>query len=314
MTDKNEENWGNKALEKISQVAFSEQRKTRRWGIFFKLATLTYLSILLYIFISSSQNTNSAMGDFTAVIHINGPISSESEANAKDFKRNLNDAYSNPGTKGIILAINSPGGSPAQAGIMNDEIKRLKGQHPQIPIYSVVDDICASGAYYVAVTTDGIYVDKASIIGSIGVLMDGFGYEGAMKKLGVDRRLMTAGTNKAALDPFSPINLEQKAHVQSLLNEVHQQFIDVVKDGRGSKLSSDEQIFSGLFWSGKASIKLGLSDQLGDVDYVAREVIGFERVEDFTTYESFTDRFAKQLGVTLAAKIESKIINKYILN
>ena len=254
------------------------------------------------------------MGDFTAVIHINGPISSESEANAKDFKRNLNDAYSNPGTKGIILAINSPGGSPVQAGIMNDEIKRLKGQHPQIPIYSVVDDICASGAYYVAVATDGIYVDKASIIGSIGVLMDGFGYEGAMKKLGVDRRLMTAGTNKAALDPFSPINLEQKAHVQSLLNEVHQQFIDVVKDGRGSKLSSDEQIFSGLFWSGKASIKLGLSDQLGDVDYVAREVIGFERVEDFTTYESFTDRFAKQLGVTLAAKIESKIINKYILN
>ncbi len=314
MVDKKDDNYGNKALERIAQIAFIEQRKTRRWGIFFKLSTLIYLSILLYIFISSSQNQNSASGQFTALININGPISSDTEANSKDFKQNLKDAYANPGTKGIILAINSPGGSPVQAGIMNDEIKRQKLLHPQIPIYAVVEDICASGAYYIAVATDAIYVDKASIVGSIGVLMDGFGFEDAIKKLGIERRLMTAGKNKAALDPFSPINAEQKLHVQDLLDQVHQQFINVVKAGRGSKLTPDEEIFSGLFWTGEKSIELGLSDHLGDLEYVAREVIGYEKLEDFTTYESFADRFAKQLGVSVSTAIESNIINKYELN
>ena len=261
----------------------------------------------MYFFVSNNNNKISATGDFTALISINGEISSQSEANAGDFKRNLNDAYNNPGTKGIILSINSPGGSPVQAGIMNDEIRRLKSLNPQIPIYAVVEDICASGAYYVAVATDSIFVDKASIVGSIGVLMDGFGFEQTINKLGIERRLMTAGKNKAALDPFLPINPEQKVHVQSLLDQVHQQFIDVVRDGRGTRLVSDEKIFSGLFWSGEQSIELGLSDYLGNVDYVAREIIGHEKIVDFTTYESFADRFAKQLGVSLGSKINEKI-------
>ena len=311
--EKEKENWGDKALERISQTAFVEQRKARRWGVFFKLATLIYLSILLFFFISSNDNKIAATGDFTALITINGEISSESEANANDFKRNLNDAYENPGTKGIILSINSPGGSPVQAGIMNDEIIRLKSLYPQIPIYAVVEDICASGAYYIAVATDSIYVDKASIVGSIGVLMDGFGFEQTINKLGIERRLMTAGKNKAALDPFSPINPEQKAHVQDLLDQVHQQFIEVVRDGRGEKLRDDSEIFSGLFWNGEKSIKLGLSDYLGSADYVAREVIGHARIEDFTTYETFADRFAKQLGVSMGSEIRGKFFNNFVL-
>lgn len=313
MKEKEKENWGDKALERISQTAFVEQRKARRWGVFFKLATLIYLSILLFFFISSNDNKIAATGDFTALITINGEISSESEANANDFKRNLNDAYENPGTKGIILSINSPGGSPVQAGIMNDEIIRLKSLYPQIPIYAVVEDICASGAYYIAVATDSIYVDKASIVGSIGVLMDGFGFERTINKLGIERRLMTAGKNKAALDPFSPINPEQKAHVQDLLDQVHQQFIEVVRDGRGEKLRDDSEIFSGLFWNGEKSIKLGLSDYLGSADYVAREVIGHARIEDFTTYETFADRFAKQLGVSMGSEIRGKFFNNFVL-
>ncbi len=311
--EKEKENWGDKALERISETAFVEQRKARRWGVFFKLATLIYLSILLFFFISSNDNKIAATGDFTALITINGEISSESEANANDFKRNLNDAYENPGTKGIILSINSPGGSPVQAGIMNDEIIRLKSLYPQIPIYAVVEDICASGAYYIAVATDSIYVDKASIVGSIGVLMDGFGFEQTINKLGIERRLMTAGKNKAALDPFSPINPEQKAHVQDLLDQVHQQFIEVVRDGRGEKLRDDSEIFSGLFWNGEKSIKLGLSDYLGSADYVAREVIGYARIEDFTTYETFADRFAKQLGVSMGSEIRGKFFNNFVL-
>ena len=313
MAEKENENWGNRALEKISQTAFIEQRKARRWGIFFKLSTLVYLSILLFFFVISNDNKIYAAGDFTALISINGEISSKSEANANDFKRNLNDAYDNPGTKGIILSINSPGGSPVQAGIMNDEIKRLKSQYPEIPIYAVIEDICASGAYYVAVATDSIFVDKASIVGSIGVLMDGFGYEETIKKLGIERRLMTAGKNKAALDPFSPVDPQQKAHVQALLDQVHEQFINVVKDGRGSKLTSGDEIFSGLFWNGEKSIKLGLSDYLGNVDYVAREIIGYERIEDFTTYETFADRFAKQLGVSIGSEIKGKLFNNFVL-
>ncbi|MDG2252062.1 MAG: S49 family peptidase [Methylophilaceae bacterium] len=312
MTDK--ENWGDKALEKISQTAFSEQRKARRWGIFFKLATLIYLSILLFFFISDNDKKIATTGYFTALISINGEIGSESEANANDFKRNLNDAYNNPGTKGIILSINSPGGSPVQAGIMNDEIRRLKSQYPQIPIYAVVEDICASGAYYVAVATDSIFVDKASIVGSIGVLMDGFGFEETINKLGIERRLMTAGNNKALLDPFSPINPKHKAHVQDLLDQIHQQFINVVMDGRGEKLKKGkEEIFSGLFWNGEKSIKLGLTDYLGDLDYVAREIIGHEQIEDFTTYETFADRFAKQLGVSIGSEIRGKFFNNFVL-
>ena len=215
----------------------------------------------------------------------------------------LKDAYDSSGTKGIILRINSPGGSPVQAGIINDEIRRQKKLHPKIPVYAVVEDICASGGYYIAVAADKIYVDKASIIGSIGVLMDGYGFTEVMKKVGVERRLMTAGENKAMLDPFSPVNPKHQALAQAMLNEVHEQFKNVVRQGRGARLKETPEVFSGLFWSGEQGIKLGLADALGSADYVAREVIKQEDIIDYTYQETFADRFAKRLGASMAKSI-----------
>ncbi|MFZ1711792.1 MAG: S49 family peptidase, partial [Nitrosomonas sp.] len=199
-------------------------------------------------------------------------------------------------TAGVILRINSPGGSPVQAGAINDEIYRLRAQYPDIPFYAVVEDICASGGYYIAVAADKIYVDKASVVGSIGVIMNGFGFTGTLEKLGVERRLLAAGENKGFLDPFSPSSPEQRQHATNMLAEIHQQFIDVVKKGRGERLQDDPQIFSGIVWTGEQSIALGLADVLGDVDYVAREIIRAERIVDFTSQEGLVDRFAKRFG------------------
>ena len=232
-----------------------------------------------------------------------GVIEAGGEVNADSFMTSLADAYKSTGTKGIILRINSPGGSPVQAGIINDEIRRLRKLHPKIPVYAVVEDICASGGYYIAVAADKIYVDKASIIGSIGVLMDGYGFTEVMKKVGVERRLMTAGENKAMLDPFSPENPKHKALAQAMLNEIHEQFKSVVRAGRGSRLKETPEVFSGLFWSGEQGIKLGLADALGSVDYVAREVIKQEEIVDYTYQENVVDRFAKRLGASMAKSI-----------
>jgi protease-4 len=215
----------------------------------------------------------------------------------------LHEAYDSKGTKGIILRINSPGGSPVQAGIINDEIRRQKKLHPQIPVYAVVEDVCASGGYYIAAAADKIYVDKASIVGSIGVLMDGYGFTEVMKKVGVERRLMTAGENKAMLDPFSPVNPKHQALAQSMLNEVHEQFKTVVRQGRGSRLKETPEVFSGLFWSGEQSIKLGLADALGSADYVAREIIKQEEIVDFTYQDTLANRFAKKLGASMAESL-----------
>lgn len=312
------DNSDEKVISKFAEAALAEQKRSRRWGIFFKLLTFGYLIALLLMFGQSSSHSPAHSGDFTAFISLNGIIGDQMEVNAKDFKSSMKKAYDDPGTKGVILAINSPGGSPVQSGIINDEIKKYRQLRPDIPVYAVVEDICASGAYYIAVAADQIFVDKASIVGSIGVRLDQFGLDKAIEHLNIERRLITAGENKAILDPFLPFKPEHKKHLENLLAEVHRQFIDVVKEGRGGKLSSNNDIFSGLFWNGEGAIQLGLADHLGNIDYVAKEVVGFEELVDFTTYESFADRFAKQLGAGIGAAFENTILksinNNYQLN
>ena len=290
--------WERQTLEKIALSAVKEQRRSRHWSIFFKSLTFIYLFLLLFYAMDWIGDEASATGDHTALIDIQGVIGSEDEVNADDVISSLQTAFDNKHTKGVILRINSPGGSPVQAGLINDEISRQRKLHPKIPLYAVVEDICASGGYYIAAAADKIYVDKASIVGSIGVLMDGFGFTGTMDKLGIERRLITAGDNKAILDPFSPVKPEQREYAQQLLDEVHQQFIDVVRKGRGQRLKETPEMFSGLFWTGETSIELGLADALGSSEYVAREVIKQENIVDFTTREDFADRFARRLGAS----------------
>jgi protease-4 len=234
-------------------------------------------------------------------------IASNSEANADFIVSGLRAAFENKNTAGIILRINSPGGSPVQAGYVNDEIKNLRDLHPDIPLYAVITDICTSGGYYIAASADKIYANKASIVGSIGVIMSSFGFVEALEKLGVERRLLHAGENKGFLDPFSPLRSEEVAHIDQVLNEVYQQFIEVVKQGRGERLSDDEKIFSGLIWTGEQSLELGLIDGLGSAGYVAREVIGVEEIIDFTHRETYLDRFANQLGATIARMLNTKL-------
>ena len=288
--------WERQTLEKIALSAVKEQRRARHWSIFFKSLTFIYLFLLLFYAMDWIGDEASVTGDHTALIDIQGVIGSEDEVNADDVISSLQSAFDNAHTKGVILRINSPGGSPVQAGLINDENSRQRKLHPKIPLYAVVEDICASGGYYIAAAADKIYVDKASIVGSIGVLMDGFGFTGIMDKLGVERRLITAGENKAILDPFSPVKPEQREYAQHLLDEVHQQFIDVVRKGRGQRLKETPEMFSGLFWTGETSIKLGLADALGSSEYVAREVIKQENIVDFTTREGLADRFARRFG------------------
>ena len=290
--------WERRTLEKIALSAIKEQRRTRHWSIFFKSLAFIYLFLLLFYALDWIGGEPGAAADHTALIDIQGVIGSEDDVTADDVISSLQSAFDNEHTKGVILRINSPGGSPVQAGLINDEILRQRKLHPDVPLYAVVEDICASGGYYIATAADKIYVDKASIVGSIGVLMDGFGFTGAMDKLGIERRLITAGENKAILDPFSPIKPEQREYAQHLLDEVHQQFIDVVRKGRGQRLKETPQMFSGLFWTGETSIRLGLADALGSSEYVAREVIKQENIVDFTTREDFADRFARRLGAS----------------
>jgi protease-4 len=242
-------------------------------------------------------------GKHTALVDVVGVIDPKGDASADRVTEALQNAFKNKNTQGVILRINSPGGSPVQAGIIYDEIRRLRGIYPNVPMYAVVEDICASGGYYVAAAADKIYVDKASIIGSIGVIMDGWGFTGTMEKLGVERRALTSGENKAFLDPFSPVDDKQKRHAQSMLDEIHKQFIDVVRKGRGKRLTEGSDIFSGLLWTGARSIELGLSDGFGSVDFVAREVIKAEDIFDYTRKQDFTERFAKRFGAAMAGAL-----------
>ena len=314
MAEQQDNNWEKQTIEKIAMESLIQQRSSRRWSVFFKLVSLIYLGWVLFFVLTSSNNSTIATGDFTALITLNGEIGVDSEVSAINVKSSLKEAYENPGTKALILAINSPGGSPVQSGIINDEITRYKSLHPQIPVYAVIEDLCASGGYYIAVAADKIFVDKASIVGSIGVLMNGFGFDKVIEKLGVERRLITSGENKAILDPFLPVKPKQREFMQNLLKEVHNQFIEAVKKGRGNKLALNSDIFSGLFWSGESAIKLGLADGYGDMDLVAREIIGHEKIIDFTIQSNFADRFAKKLGASIGSSMGKDILENYLKN
>jgi protease-4 len=304
--------WQRDAIEKLASSALTEQRTARRWSIFFKGLMFAYLFIILFLTMGWLGGGKSSTGSHTALIEVAGVIEAGGAVNADSFMSSLHDAYDDKNTKGIILRINSPGGSPVQAGIINDEIKRQKKLHPKIPVYAVVEDICASGGYYIAAAADKIYVDKASIVGSIGVLMDGYGFTEVMKKVGVERRLLTAGENKAMLDPFSPVNPKHQALAQTMLNEIHEQFKTVVRQGRGSRLKETPETFSGLFWSGEESIKMGLADALGSADYVARDVIKEEKIVDFTSQEDFTSRIAKRIGASASASFGETLAKQLI--
>jgi protease-4 len=299
--DSNDSQWERKVLEKVALEAIAEQRRGRRWGIFFKLLGFGYLALILGLLVDWESSGKHPDGTkITALVNLNGVIKAKGDANAEHVISGLQAAFENKNTAGVILRINSPGGSPVQSGIINDEMKRLRAAHPAIPLHVVVEDVCASGGYYVAAAADKIFVDKASIVGSIGVLMDGFGFTGTMEKLGVERRLLTAGESKGFLDPFSPQNEQHKDHAKKMLNEIHQQFIDVVRQGRGKRLKETPDMFSGLMWSGARSIELGLADGYGTVDSVARDVFKAADVRDFSVRQNFAEKFAKQFGADMA--------------
>jgi protease IV len=303
MSEENNNNWERGVLEKLALSAVQEQRRARHWGIFFKLLTLGYLFFILFLIMGwvGGKVDGSLTGKHTALIELTGVISADSNANADNLIGSLQDAYKDKNTAAVLLRCNSPGGSPVQAGLVNDEMRRLRGLHPEIPLYVVVEDMCASGGYYIAAAADKIYVNKASIVGSIGVLMDGFGFTGTMQKLGVERRLMTAGENKGFMDPFSPRNPKHEEFTKKMLEDIHQQFINVVKQGRGKRLQETPEMFSGLFWTGDKAIQMGLADDIGSVDSVARDVIKVENVVDFTTHEGLADRLAKKFGAGVAS-------------
>lgn len=300
-SENRDESWEKRVLEKLALSSLQEQRRARHWSIFFKSLTFIYLFILLFYWFGwFSQSDISISGRHTALVDVRGVISPDTISSAENINAGLQHAFKDKKTQGVILRINSPGGSPVQAGYINDEIRRLRAEYPDIPLYAVVEDICASGGYYVASAADKIYVDKASIVGSIGVLMNGFGFTGAMEKLGVERRLLTAGENKGFLDPFSPTNVAQEKYAEKMLGEIHQQFIEIVRQGRGQRLKEEPEIFSGIVWTGERSIELGLADAMGSADYVAREIIKAEHIVDYTTREGFADRLAKRFGAAAA--------------
>ncbi|SFM94599.1 protease-4 [Formivibrio citricus] len=294
-------------LAEVLTANLKEQRSARRWGIFFKSLTFLWLFSLLVMLGLSDKGTDAKGGPHTALVNLEGTIAAGGDVDGGRILESLRAAFEDKNTKAVILRANSPGGSPVQAGIINDEIRRLRHKYPDVPLYAVIGDICASGCYYVAAAADRIYADKASIVGSIGVLMDGFGFTGTMEKFGIERRLVTAGSNKGFLDPFSPLKPEQRQKAQVMLNEVHQQFIDVVKAGRGDRLVNSPELFSGLVWSGATAKKMGLVDDLGSVDGVAREVVKVEEIVDFTSKPSWTDRVARQIGAAAADRISAKL-------
>ena len=292
-------NWERDVLEKLAMSAVQEQRRGRYWSILFKTLGFLYLFILLFLAAGWFRSDGVSIKAHTALVDLQGVIAAD-QTSADSVISSLQGAFEDTKTRGVILRINSPGGSPVQAGQIYDEIRRLRAKYPKTPLYAVVDDICASGGYYVAAGADKIFVDKASIVGSIGVLMDGFGFTETMQKLGVERRLLTAGENKGFLDPFSPVDPEQQAFAKQMLEEIHGQFIGVVRQGRGKRLKETPEMFSGLVWSGETSIRLGLADGLGSVESVARDVIKAEDIVDYTRQDSLVERIAGRLGATVA--------------
>ncbi|MGQ0708387.1 MAG: S49 family peptidase [Rhodoferax sp.] len=293
-----EAGWERAVLEKLANGWLAEQRSARRWRYGVRLAWLLLIVSLLWLGVERGSSTKDVQTPHTAVVEVKGEIGPDSETRAEEVVSALRSAFEDKGAQGVVLLINSPGGSPVQAGIINDEIHRLKKLHGK-PVYAVVEESCASAAYYIAVASDQIFVDKASIVGSIGVLMDGFGFTGLMDKLGVERRLMTAGENKGFLDPFSPQTEKQRVFAQSMLDQIHRQFIDVVKQGRGERLKESGDTFSGLFWTGQQAVEMGLADHLGNIDYVAREVVKAEELVDYTHRENVAERLVKRFGASI---------------
>jgi len=301
--------WEREIIEKVALAAVTEQTRARRWGIFFKSLLFVYLFAVfgMAVYPKMKQNLGVDSKYHTAVIDVVGAIAEDKDANAADIIESLRDAVKDKQTKGIILHSNSPGGSPVQSAYVYAEIRNIKKEHPDLPVYAVVSDICASGCYYIASASDKIFVNQSSLIGSIGVLMDGFGFVDIMQKLGVERRLLTAGAHKAMLDPFSPPKTDETKYMQGLLDQVHQQFIDAVKTGRGDRLKETPEMFSGLVWTGEAGVKLGVADGFGNDDYVAKEIIGAEKLVDFTQQGSMFEKMAGKLGASFGQAIGSLI-------
>ncbi len=322
-----DDKWERDTLNRLVFAATNEQRRSRRWRIFFMLLSFVYLFLISWPLLKSNwelfeQADVISSDKHTALIEVQGVISADTDASADQIIEGLRNAFEDEETAGVIIRINSPGGSPVQAGYINDEIGRLREKYPNIPVYAVATDLCASGGYYIAAAADEIYADKASVIGSIGVLMNGFGFVDAMEKLGIERRLLTAGKNKGFLDPFSPMKEEDSLHIEKVLNDVHEQFIKQVKQGREKSLKAkgklalleNPELFSGLVWTGEQALELGLVDALGSSSYVAREIIKVETIKDFTPKPNYLDRFAERLGATMASKFSQQLkLNGVIL-
>lgn len=306
-TEADDEAWQRDLINRLSFASLIEQRRARRWGIAFKFAFLIYLVIVTLVYLPLSLFPDVESGKHTALVEVQGLISDQSDASADVVVSGLRAAFEDDNTVGVILRINSPGGSPVQAGYINDEIVRLREKYPKTPLYAVITDICASGGYYVAAAADKIYADKSSVVGSIGVLMNGFGFVDTMEKLGVERRLLTAGEHKGFLDPFSPVNPEEVSHVQKILDRIHHQFIDAVKRGRGDRLKENASLFSGLIWTGEESIELGLVDALGSSSYVAREIIGAEEIVDFTPKRGYLEALAERFGAAFGRGVGTRL-------
>jgi protease-4 len=286
-------------LERLAGALVVHQRSERRWRNFFRACWFGLALAVAWVLFAYKTGPMPSSSPHTALVEVRGEIAPDTEAGAEALLGALKQAFEDPGAVAVVLRINSPGGSPVQSGIVNDEIRRLKAKHNK-KVYAVVDEVCASGAYYIAVAADAIYADKASLVGSIGVLMDGFGFTGAMEKLGIERRLITAGDNKALLDPFSPLADKQRAYVKQMIEQIHRQFIDVVKAGRGERLKKDApEIFSGLVWNGEEAVRLGLVDGLGNLDHVAREVVKAEEIVDYTPRDNVAERLAKRFGAAI---------------
>ena len=303
------QNWERQALEHLLLENLKETRKARRWKAVFRILTLlVFVGVILAVFDFHIPGRGMGMEKHTALVTLEGEISSSSMANALDINSSLTAAFENENSAGVVLRINSPGGSPVQAGMMNDEIHRLRKLYPNKPFYVVVEDICASGGYYVAVAGDQILVDKASLVGSIGVIMERFGFTGLMDKLGVTRRMVTAGSNKGMMDPFSKENPQQVAMIKTMIDEIHQQFIAVVKAGRGDRLKETPEMFSGRVWNGEQAIKIGLVDGYGTVETVARDVFKAPDILDYTMKENFAERVAKRFGAEVGAAAGKALI------
>ncbi|MGB2008879.1 MAG: S49 family peptidase, partial [Cycloclasticus pugetii] len=298
----NDQQWERSVLEKVALASVIEQRRTRRWNIFFKLLLLTYIIFISSLAMSPMSDVSTlSKGPHTAMVDVKGIIVSGGEADAESIIKSLKNAVKDPNTKGIVLRVNSPGGSPVQSSYVYEAIRELKNTHPTLPIYAVVEDLCASGCYFIASAADKIFVNQSSIVGSIGVVMNGFGFTDTMKSLGVERRLYTAGEHKGFLDPFSNVKPAEKAHVQGMLNDIHTEFIESVKSGRGERLAENPDLFSGLVWAGSESIELGLTDAIGDVRSVAKNEIGEEKIVDFTAQQPFLEKLAKSMGAATAS-------------